>query len=95
MAFVFRQNGKLHAVMWSNNFHGLDIHWETDPRIWRGVTLPGAAGRLTVADMFGNPREDVKVAGGDVVLDLNEEPTFFFNDGDVLHTHLILKTPKS
>ncbi len=76
---VFRQNGQLGACTWANNFHGLDIHWKTEPRQWKDFTLPGAAGKVQVAGMYGNPRPDAKTTGGNVVFDLNEEPTFIFN----------------
>ncbi len=79
IVFVFRQGGRLHAVTWSNNVPGVDLHWETDPHAWRDVRLPGAAGKVTVAGMYGNPRDDARSDGGDIVFDLNEEPTFIFN----------------
>jgi len=81
MVFVFRQGGRLHGVTWSNNTPHVDIHWKTDPNVWRDVTLAGAAGKVRVADMFGNPRSDVHARGGNLVLDLTEEPTFLFNEG--------------
>lgn len=81
LVFVFRQNGRLHAVTWANNTPHLDIHWKTDPKVWRDVTLAGADGKVRVADMFGNRRADVNARGGDLVFDLTEEPTFFFNEG--------------
>ncbi|MBL7043993.1 MAG: hypothetical protein ISR77_35525 [Pirellulaceae bacterium] len=81
VVFVFRQGGRLHAVTWSNNTPGVDLHWETDPHVWSDVRLPGAAGKVTVAGMYGNARDDATSDGADVVFDLDEEPTFFFNRG--------------
>ena len=90
LVLVFRQNGQLGACTWANNFHGLDIHWKTEPRQWKDFTLPGAAAKVLVAGMYGNPRPDARTAGGDVVFDLNEEPTFILNqdlgDGAFLDT---------
>ena len=81
VVIVFRQNGQLGACTWANNFHGLDIHWKTEPRHWKDFTLPGAAGKVLVAGMYGNPRPDTKTTDGDLVFDLNEEPTFIFDQG--------------
>lgn len=93
MVFVYRQAGRLHAVTWANNTPHLDIHWETDPRIWHDVTLVSASGPLAekviVADMFGNDRSQrsaddprrVKSERGAMVFDLDEEPTFLINRG--------------
>lgn len=94
MFFVYRQNGKLNAVTWSNNTPHLDIHWETDPKIWRDLTLAtdsgSLAGKIVIADMFGNDRATRQAtdplaikttSDGRIVFDLTEEPTFIINSG--------------
>jgi hypothetical protein len=81
LVFVFRQNGRLHAATWSTAVTGEDIHWPAEPRIWRDLRLKGAAGKVTVADMYGNAREDVRKENGDNIFDLTEEPALLFNEG--------------
>jgi hypothetical protein len=85
LVFVFRQQGRLHAVTWSNAVAGLDWHWTAEPRVWRDVRLARASGKVAVNDMFGNRRDDVRTDGapdgGDLVFDLDEEPVFLMNEG--------------
>lgn len=94
MVFVYRQHGRLHGVTWSNNTPHLDIHWETDPKIWRDFTLASDAGslqgKIIVADMFGNDRATRSAddpmairttSQGGIRFDLTEEPTFIVNEG--------------
>lgn len=81
LVFVFRQNGRLHAATWSTAVPGEDIHWPAEPRAWHDVKLSGAAGKVTVADMYGNARDDVRKENGDTLFDLTEEPAFIFNEG--------------
>lgn len=77
--FTFRQNGRLGASTWANNHPGADIHWKTCPLTWHNFTLPGAAGQVVVTDMYGNPRDNVKISGDDLTFDLGEEPAFILN----------------
>lgn len=82
LVYVYRQNGLLHAVTWSNATPGHDIHWPAEPRVWRDVRLPGGAeGGVVLADMYGNGRHDARNTDGDLVFDLTEEPAFLLNQG--------------
>jgi hypothetical protein len=81
LVFVFRQNGRLHAATWSTAVPGEDIHWRAEPRVWRDVRLAGAEGKVTVADMYGNARDDIRIEKGDSLFDLTEEPALIFNEG--------------
>lgn len=80
-AHVFRNGDTTCAVTWATCRRSYDHHWRPSQRELSGVSLQCAQGTVGVLDMYWNERPDPRWEGGQLKLDLNEEPTFLMDRG--------------
>ena len=75
---LFQLGDRLAAVTYSTAIKTSDRQWRTAQRVLAGLSLPCPKDSVELADIYWNPHP-ATWDNDRLVLDLNEEPVFFFN----------------